>query len=99
KDFRSFLHVSGFSSQKQGDVLLAAWRANPDFPPLTYIASTTFWVPIPAELRSAHHVEVIVRELSETDLRHHQQTHGIHVYPSYAEGFGHALNEARICGS
>ncbi len=99
KDFRSFLHVRGFSIQKQTELLLSVWRSNPDFPRLTVITSPVIRFQTATEVRSTHNVEVIVRELSEADLRHHQQAHGIHVYPSYAEGFGHALNEARICGS
>lgn len=99
KDFRSFLHVRGFSIQKRTELLLSVWRSNPDFPPLTLISSPAIRFQTATDMRSTHNVDVIVRELSEAELRHRQQAHGIHVYPSCAEGFGHALNEARICGS
>jgi glycosyltransferase involved in cell wall biosynthesis len=99
KDFRAFLHVRGVSVQKNAEVLVSAWRANPDFPPLTLITSPRDDFHSSPWARSAHNIEIIARELSARELRRYQQSHGIHVYPSYAEGFGHALNEARICGS
>lgn len=99
KDFRSFLHIRGVSVQKNAEVVLSAWHANPDFPPLTLIASPKNDFYASPWARSAHNIEIIGGELSANEVRHYQQTHGIHVYPSYAEGFGHAQNEARICGS
>jgi glycosyltransferase involved in cell wall biosynthesis len=99
KDFRSFLHVRGVSVQKNAEVLLEAWHANPHFPQLTLITSPKDDFHSSPSVRQAHNIEIIARELSAAELRRHQQNHGIHAYPSYAEGFGHALNEARICGS
>ena len=99
KDFRSFLHIRGVSVQKNAEVLLSAWHSNPDFPPLTLITSARDDFHVSPLVRSAHNIEIIARELSAAEVRRYQQTHGIHVYPSYAEGFGHAQNEARICGA
>ena len=99
KDFRSFLHIRGVSVQKNAEVLLSAWHSNPDFPPLTLIASPKNDFYASPLVRCAHNIEIIAGELSAAEVRRYQQTHGIHVYPSYAEGFGHAQNEARICGS
>jgi glycosyltransferase involved in cell wall biosynthesis len=99
KDFRSFLHIRGVSVQKNAEVLLRAWHANPDFPPLTLITSVQDDFHASPLARSAHNLEIVAGELSAAEVRRYQQTHGIHLYPSYAEGFGHAQNEARICGS
>jgi glycosyltransferase involved in cell wall biosynthesis len=96
KDFRSFLHVRGVSHQKQASVLLSAWIANPDFPLLTIITSDSDELSVPS---SAHNVEIVMRKLTTEELRTYQCSRGVHVYPSYAEGFGHALNEARMCES
>lgn len=98
KDFRTFLHVRGFSDQKQADVLLDAWRSNPDFPLLKLITSPYREFAL-RDMRAAPNIQIIARYLSEAELRHYQHSCGVHVYPSNAEGFGHALNEARICGS
>ena len=99
KDFRAFLHIRGVSVQKNAEVLLSAWHSNPDFPPLTLITSVRDDFHASPLVRSAPNLEIIARELSAAEVRRYQQTHGIHLYPSYAEGFGHAQNEARICGS
>jgi hypothetical protein len=99
KDFRSFLHIRGVSVQKNAEVLLRAWHSNPDFPPLTLIASPKNDFYASPWVRPAHNIEIIAGERTAAEVRRYQQTHGIHVYPSYAEGFGHAQNEARICGS
>jgi glycosyltransferase involved in cell wall biosynthesis len=100
KDFRAFLHIRGVSVQKQAEVLLHTWRSNPDFPLLTLITSPDPKYALPPEaLVTAHNIEIIIRAFSETELRHYQHSCGVHVYPSYAEGFGHALNETRACGS
>lgn len=99
KDFRSFLHVRGPSVQKQASVVLRAWLSNPDFPPLTLITAPADDFEMLGDARGRHNIEIIARELPAAELRKHQQTRGVHVYPSYAEGFGHALNETRICGS
>lgn len=99
KDFRSFLHIRGVSVQKNAEVLLSAWHSNPDFPPLTLIASPKNDFYASPWARSAHNIEIIGGELSAAEVRRYQQTHGVHIYPSYAEGFGHAQNEARLCGS
>jgi hypothetical protein len=99
RDFRSFLHVRGVSVQKNAEVLLSAWHSNPDFPPLTLIASPKNDFFASPWARSAHNIEIIAGERSAAEVRRYQHSHGIHVYPSYAEGFGHAQNEARICGA
>lgn len=99
KDFRSFLHVRGPSVQKQASVVLSAWRSNPDFPPLTVITAPVDDIEMVHDAPIGHNIEIIARRLPAAELREYQETRGIHVYPSYAEGFGHALNETRICGS
>jgi glycosyltransferase involved in cell wall biosynthesis len=99
KDFHSFLHVKGLSDQKQTSLVLGAWLENPDFPRLTIIATMhdSFHIPVP--LRAAHNVEIVFRKIPPDELRGYQEAHGVHIYPSVLEGFGHSLNEARICES
>ena len=99
KDFKSFLHIKGMSDQKQTSLVLQAWLDNPDFPPLTIVASMHDNFLIPVALRAADNVEIIFRTLPEHALHAHQARCGVHIYPSYAEGFGHSLNEARVCRS
>jgi len=99
KSFRSFLHVKGLSDQKQSALVLETWLDHPEFPQLTVIASPhdNFHISVP--LKAGANVEVIFRKLPTQELRRYQLTCGVHVYPSYAEGFGHSLNEARVCRS
>ena len=99
KDFRTFLHVRGVSAQKHASVVLETWLQNPDFPTLTLICAAHDEFSVPVPLKAAHNVQIIMRNLPLEELRVHQHANGVHVYPSYAEGFGHALNETRICSS
>jgi glycosyltransferase involved in cell wall biosynthesis len=87
--------VRGVSRQKGTEFVLDAWHQNPKFPPLDLVARD--WVG-PFPVKSFGNVRVHQR-MNEGALRALQRTRGIHVYPSFAEGFGHALNEARAVGA
>ena len=99
KDFRRFQHVKGMSDQKQTSLVLGAWLANPDFPKLTIIATMHDGFRIPVTLKASENVEIIFRKIPMGELRTYQEACGVHVYPSNLEGFGHSLNEARVCES
>jgi hypothetical protein len=98
-DFTRFLHVRGVSVQKQTDVVIDTWLANPDFPLLTVLARMRDDFAVPVPMRAAPNLEIVVQRLETARLRSLQRAHGIHVAPSLAEGFGHSLNEARACGA
>jgi len=99
KDFESFLHVKGISWQKQTDVVMETWAANPRFPPLTVVMRFERGFGLSGTMTYGKNVKVIMREIPLAELRSLQNAAGVHVNPSAAEGFGHSLNEARGSGS
>lgn len=90
-----FLHVCGKSPQKNADAVVTAWMQNPDFPPMTVVASARAGLDLSMPLRASANLTLLLQQQSEPKLRALQRQIGIHVCPSFAEGFGHSLNEAR----
>lgn len=99
KDFDSCVHVMGTARQKQTEIVLETWMRNHHFPKLTVVANAAMAAHLPAAAREARNVQILLGPHSSSEIRSIQWRAGIHVYPSYAEGFGHALNEARAAGS
>jgi glycosyltransferase involved in cell wall biosynthesis len=89
------LHVCGKSPQKNADAVVAAWLRNPDFPPATIVATTEAGMDLSMPLSASRNLTLLLQLLPEAKLRALQRASGVHVFPSFAEGFGHALNEAR----
>ena len=81
-------HLSGPSPRLQTQLLVQLWSERPDFPPLTLINhSISSSESLPKNLH-------LVREFIPDDtLPSFQTQHGIHIYPSRCEGFGHRLME------
>jgi glycosyltransferase involved in cell wall biosynthesis len=50
-------------------------------------------------LRASVNLTFLLKHLPEPKRRTLQRQSGVHVYPSYAEGFGHSLNEARAAAA
>ncbi|MGD9712876.1 MAG: glycosyltransferase [Thermomicrobiales bacterium] len=98
-DFDRFLHVRGISWQKQTDVVMETWAANPRFPPLTVVMRFDRGFNLSGPMTYGDNVTVIMGEISFPELRRLQRSAGVHVNPSAAEGFGHSLNEGRGAGS
>lgn len=89
------LHVCGKSPQKNADAVVAAWLRNPDFPPATIVATTQAGMDLSMPLAASDNLTLRLKLLPEAELRALQRASGIHVCPTFAEGFGHSLNEAR----
>jgi hypothetical protein len=87
---RSFLHVAGRSQTKNTDVLLALWRAHPNWPRLTVVQDPRAARRGPTAPNIDHRIE----RLKDADLRTLQNAHRVHLCPSQTEGFGHYLVEA-----
>lgn len=85
----SFVHVAGRSQLKGTAVVIEAWRRNPTWPRLVIIESPLF----ARDLRLPN-VDYRAVRLPDTELRELQNRTEFHVYPSAAEGFGHAHCEA-----
>jgi glycosyltransferase involved in cell wall biosynthesis len=99
QSFDRFLHVRGTSRLKQTDVVLGAWWSNPDFPMIDILCRVSGELEFPAPAAIGGNIRVHVGKVANPDLRRMQRRIGIHVLPSVAEGFGHALNEARAASS
>lgn len=84
------LHLRGKSEMKGTREVIAAWRDNPDLPPLTIVSKDPVHAP--------DHVTV-VEAPSDRELTRLLNQHEIHVCPSIAEGWGHYITEAMSVGA
>lgn len=84
------LHLRGKSQMKGTDIVMEAWRRNPDLPPLTVVSKEPVHAP--------DYVSV-VRSPSDAELDRLINSHQIHVCPSIAEGWGHYITEGMSAGA
>jgi hypothetical protein len=99
RSWRQCLHVCGKSPQKNADAVVAVWLRNPDFPPMSIVANATAGLDLSMPLQASGNLIFWLKHIPEPKLRALQRQSGIHVCPSFAEGFGHSLNEARAAAS
>lgn len=100
QDFTRFIHIRGASHQKQTEVVLDTWLANPEYPPLlilNYVNDHRF-LNIPFTIQHKN-VSIISRKLARDELLNLANSHGVHLCPSIYEGFGHYINEAKSIGA
>ena len=100
KDYDAFIHLAS-SWQKGTKTILEVWQRHPEWPRLTIkqkknpsakIASSN-----PSSAIAASNIEYITKYLDDEVLCQYQNSHGIHLCPSEAEGFGHYIVEAMSC--
>lgn len=91
KNFRSFIHVKGFSPLKSTEEILRGWGRY--FPQLIVIDHTSHIEKIPKN------ISLIRNYLTDEELKILQNRSGIHLCPSKTEGFGHYLSEAMSAGA
>lgn len=94
KNYDKFFHLAGKSAQKGTDIIINLWRRHPEWPPLTIRRN---WQE--PDSMSTTNIEYITHYLDDKILRDYQNSHGIHLCPSEAEGFGHLIAEAMSCRS
>ena len=94
KNCDKFFHLAGKSAQKGTNTIINLWRHHPEWPPLTIRRN---WQE--PDSMSTTNIEYITHYLDDTVLREYQNSHGIHLCPSEAEGFGHLIAEAMSCRS
>jgi glycosyltransferase involved in cell wall biosynthesis len=94
KDYSLCVHLPGASNfQKGTKEVFRVWRHYPGLPKLTLVDWT-------ATIHSSQpNLEIIPYKLAENDYRILQNQGGIHICPSYAEGFGHYILEAMSTGA
>lgn len=91
-DYERCFHAAGHSIQKGTRRLAEIWRRHPEWPPLTIVQGGG-----QAEGGDAPNLRIINRYLDDAEMCRLQNTHGIHLYLSEAEGFGHPAAEAASC--
>lgn len=99
-DFGRFIHFKGSSSQKQTDIVLAAWQKHPEWPELSvqsYVRDPAF-LSFPEWLQWRN-IRIKYCLMSPEEHRLEVTRAGVHLCPSSVEGFGHYLNEARSMGA
>lgn len=84
------LHLAGHSNHKNTEAVLAAWRDNPDLPPLTVVSH------VPREVPPNVRLELY---LDQAALRIELNRAQFHLCPSRAEGWGHYITEALSVGA
>ncbi|EDX76778.1 glycosyl transferase, group 1 family protein [Coleofasciculus chthonoplastes PCC 7420] len=94
KRYDKFFHLAGKSPQKGTNAILGIWQRNPGLPDLTIRRN---WQEL--DRIGAANIEYITEHLDDIVLRNYQNSHGIHLCPSEAEGFGHGIVEAMSCRS
>lgn len=93
KNSSRILHIAGANRLKGTEVVLAAWKQNPQWPRLMLVANNPYidhQVPTNVELKSS---------ISDEDLQVLWREADIVVAPSEVEGYGQVLAEAMIYGA
>ena len=87
-DYERFLHVAGQSLQKGTAAVVEVWSRHPEWPPITILQS-------PENRRAIRvpNIEYIAEYLDDRVLRVYQNTCGVLVCPSEAEGLATRLSK------
>jgi glycosyltransferase involved in cell wall biosynthesis len=94
KDYGRFLHIAGSSLQKGTATLNEAWQGRPDWPQLTLLSYEPTM-----RLSRAPNIAAITDFVNDAALRRMQNSMGLHLCTSEAEGFGHYIVEAMSTGA
>jgi hypothetical protein len=95
KDYNAFLHLAGSSLQKGTQTVIDVWLRHPEWPPLLVIQNERNQPTI--KRIPALNITYLTDYLDDPQLRHYQNTCGVHLCPSETEGFGHSIVEALNC--
>ena len=92
-----FLHVAGRSWQKGTKPLIDLWLQHPEWPLLTVVQNAKTYRQSRVKAVDAPNIKHVLERLDDAALQELQNTIGIHLCPSEAEGFGHCIAEAMSC--
>lgn len=92
KDYSAYIHIAGRSRQKGTQTLVDVWARHPEWPLLKVLYQRPLKLP-------AHCNNILVygAPVSDELLAELQNSHGVHICPSEAEGYGHYIMEAMSC--
>lgn len=85
-------HLGSDRVRLKTDLIWQIWREHPDFPPLTLSSRT-----LPPKTEIPKNLTWIRDFIPTAKLRRLQNSHGVHLYPTRIEGFGHRITEAMSC--
>jgi hypothetical protein len=89
-DYNAFFHSFGHSGLKGTRQLLDCWIKHPEWPSITILGKNNdFYDSYP------DNIKVVGSMVTPQELRTLQLSHGVHICPSFREGFGHYINQAR----
>ncbi len=92
-DYSAFFHLAGKSTFKGTQPLLDCWAAHPHWPLLSVVTHpNSKW-----NDHGAANILIIKRTLSREELVMLQNSCGVHLCPSVAEGWGHSIVEGASC--
>ncbi|GLD92463.1 hypothetical protein PINS_up000996 [Pythium insidiosum] len=101
----SFIHVAGSSSQKGTARVLRCWLSRPDLPAIDVFVTQhnynrLFSDEFDQELQRGGHdnVRLHVGQLDAATFGRHIAAASVFLCPSYMEGYGHYINQARATG-
>jgi hypothetical protein len=92
-----FLHIAGRSWQKGTRPLIDLWLQHPEWPLLTVVQNAKTYSQSRVKPVDAPNISHVLERISDAALRNLQNTIGVHLCPSEAEGFGHIIAEAMSC--
>lgn len=94
KDYKKFLHACGASNNKQTQKILDFW--DPSYPDLIVLANKDS---VKVNFKKQDNIEYIFERLGDIQFDKLFNSCGIHICASETEGFGHYINEAKLCKS
>ena len=96
-NYEKYLHVKGISNYKNTQMILNIWMKHEEWPMLTIIHYGTLEIDIPIKVKT--NITMIQKKVNEEVLERIMNENGVHICCSYAEGFGHYINEGRSVGA
>ncbi len=97
------LHVKGSSCFKNSQKVLDLWLSEPDLPELNIVSyglpEQNGFLEIRKPVKISHNIILWQWKLDEKQLSSLMNACAYHICPSYAEGYGHYINEALSVGA